>query len=696
MHMSYKRTRATFEADLHAPYAIFGTPLPEDGERDDGSYLPLWKQEVRDEKGRRRLHGAFTGGWSAGYFNTVGSKEGWTPATFVSSRTNRRKDESASTQQRAEDYMDEEDLADAAEAQTLKTTQAFAGLGSSTEDELRAGGLMGLFRADGDTMGLKLLRRMGWKDGQGIGPKVRRGARLDLGAKSNLTDGETHLFAPDNVEVMRFVHKTDRKGLGHSGQVKLSSLRHESKADGDEEGDGRDGVLSILSRGGTKKKPQRGGIGIGILNDTGSDDEDPYEIGPKIRYNRVVGGDKKKKGKKSSAAANPSLKNAPVFVPKTSRVGGSLRRCQDGRLPLDGFALATAMENLTIALSKYAPPPVPADWKSSKATASAESKAGTYVSAAEAAKSSTLDAKSRAAILGEKALPGKSVFDFISAASREKLAAASGRADLPPGLGEVPEGYAISEAEKQTMLWEQVPKLDRETAIAAIARGLRGPYADNEAKRARYKRYLEHHTNPKLSLPDRTSGMSDDDFLQEMTEFYNCARIFKPMTGFMASRFTTAKAPHIIGADPTQEKDLISVPEPKASDPAEEAAKMGMFGNMTRSVEDFYPTRLLCKRFNVKPPAHSRRDDEPDASNAPPGTSARPSYGSPMEDVQMPLQSASRTRGESPAAGEATAAALRGTPAIEGQVNPERNEAVEGKSANAEVLRAIFGDSDGE
>jgi G patch domain-containing protein 1 len=38
--------------------------------------VPLWKQEVRDEKGRRRLHGAFTGGFSAGYFNTVGSKEG--------------------------------------------------------------------------------------------------------------------------------------------------------------------------------------------------------------------------------------------------------------------------------------------------------------------------------------------------------------------------------------------------------------------------------------------------------------------------------------------------------------------------------------------------------------------------------------------------------------------------------------------
>lgn len=35
---------------------------------------PLWHQEVTDQEGRRRFHGAFTGGFSAGYYNTVGSK----------------------------------------------------------------------------------------------------------------------------------------------------------------------------------------------------------------------------------------------------------------------------------------------------------------------------------------------------------------------------------------------------------------------------------------------------------------------------------------------------------------------------------------------------------------------------------------------------------------------------------------------
>lgn len=70
--MAYKRSRAAFEADLQkqeSPYVFYGTPLPplDPDVRDDGSYVPEWQQEVRDERGRKRFHGAFTGGYSAGY-----------------------------------------------------------------------------------------------------------------------------------------------------------------------------------------------------------------------------------------------------------------------------------------------------------------------------------------------------------------------------------------------------------------------------------------------------------------------------------------------------------------------------------------------------------------------------------------------------------------------------------------------------
>jgi hypothetical protein len=63
----------------------YGTPLEQEvacpyyasraGPRDAAKAvaLPVHKQQVRDDQGRQRLHGAFTGGYSAGFFNTVGS-----------------------------------------------------------------------------------------------------------------------------------------------------------------------------------------------------------------------------------------------------------------------------------------------------------------------------------------------------------------------------------------------------------------------------------------------------------------------------------------------------------------------------------------------------------------------------------------------------------------------------------------------
>lgn len=60
-HNSHKRSRGK----AHANYISLGTELP-DQDGDDGAFVPEWKQTVTDEQGRRRLHGAFTGGFSAG------------------------------------------------------------------------------------------------------------------------------------------------------------------------------------------------------------------------------------------------------------------------------------------------------------------------------------------------------------------------------------------------------------------------------------------------------------------------------------------------------------------------------------------------------------------------------------------------------------------------------------------------------
>ncbi|KAJ7308576.1 hypothetical protein DFH08DRAFT_975170 [Mycena albidolilacea] len=63
-------------ARANESFCLIGTPLPPlEKSKDTGEFVPLWKQDVRDEQGRKRLHRAFTGGFSAGYFNTVKASE---------------------------------------------------------------------------------------------------------------------------------------------------------------------------------------------------------------------------------------------------------------------------------------------------------------------------------------------------------------------------------------------------------------------------------------------------------------------------------------------------------------------------------------------------------------------------------------------------------------------------------------------
>lgn len=146
--------------------------------------LPVHEQYATDSDGRRRFHGAFTGGFSAGYFNTVGSKEGWTPSTFVSSRAKRFE----SSRQKPEDFMDDEDLGEFGIApRNVETTKLFSrereGRGKRNNvpstsgislDSVMKYALEDLVVPCRMSIGVRLLKKMGWKEGQGIGPRVRQ------------------------------------------------------------------------------------------------------------------------------------------------------------------------------------------------------------------------------------------------------------------------------------------------------------------------------------------------------------------------------------------------------------------------------------------------------------------------------------------------------------------------------------------
>lgn len=604
--------------------------------------------------------------------------------------------------------MDEEDLADAQESEKLQTSLAFAGLGAIDADLGRSGGLAGLLHVQGETMGTKLLKRMGWKEGQGVGPKIRRKAKLGMAINpSTEGTGDTYLFAPENAPMIQLVRKTDRKGLGFEGESRLtplaSSRAGQLAQSDDEDADDQDFSLGrprlMVSKNNKNKNIKaRGGIGMGVLNDTGSDDEDPYEMGPRLSYNRVIGGSKniKKKKDANSTAANPALGSKPVFVPRRkaavkAAVGG-VRKCHDGRPPLEGFVLGQESDPLISMINvdgKFPPPEIPVDWKSSKDPETTRD-ASNYKSTADAAKASQLNPLSRADILGEKQLPGKSVFDFLTISARDRLAAATGKSDLPEAKGEIPEGYALSEEGKRRSLLERIPQLDKQSALGAMTRGAAGggPYGDNDDKRSRYRGYLELQAGLRSEPPSKPAKMTNDEWIQEFHEFYNVARIFRPMTGSMASRFTTSSSSSTLasGSDGKAGHDgLLSKPPSKPEDPAEAAAKMGMYGHMTRSIRDFHPTRLLCKRFNVKPPAHVQAEADVDATEAQRPAGTTPTRGMGQDTSFKPPVTLGNDQLQA-----------TGTPEQEVVVDSSRNEALETKRAGEEVFKAIFGDSSDE
>jgi G patch domain-containing protein 1 len=629
------------------------------------------------------------------YFNSVGSKDGWTPSTFVSSRKDRAQqsqDGKQKQQMRPEDFMDDEDLAERAEAQQLETQGAFAGLGSKSADGSAKGMFSDMFKTTGETMGVKLLQRMGWRQGQGVGARVKRRAQGDK-------TGEAHLFAPENTRMITFSKKTDKKGLGFAGEVSLDGLVGRKAEDEDDDSDADARILSanrskLLAK---PKKLKKSSFGVGVLNDTGSDDEDPYAIGPSINYSKIIGGDRKKRRGglvASSATQRPTFTSSKKISQRPASTLEGFRRCHDGRLPLDGFVLSTK-PLLILTEIRYPPPTVPSGWKPKRAT-KFDLKPTTFESTADAAKASSLDPKARSALLGEAPLPGKSIFDFITPASRDKLASASGRSNLPQARGEsAPAGFeASNNTTNSRTLWDLIPHLDPQTASAALHRGHSGwmPYAEDLDKRARYTAFITLSAGLSSTLPPRPQTWTADQWAKELREFAQAAEVFKPISGLMATRFTTSTAKPKLATDAPDAP--VEAPS-KPADPAEDAAKAGMYGPLTRSKHLFYPTRLLCKRFGVKPPANSGVDPGESAAGgggAGDGKSGTSGLVSKAALDRMMMHANHNMPSFASAGKEGGDGGIDETarPEERAQVDVETNEALEGTRPDEGVFKSVF------
>lgn len=537
--------------------------------------------------------------------------------------------------------MDEEDLADAANSQKLGTSRSFTGVGGRHDDALLTDRFIGLLHVKRETAGALLLSRMGWRDGQGIGPKVNRKPRLEsteiYSEDDAITMGSSHLFAPDDIPMVPFYRKTDRSGLG------LHTLDNSLDQDAGKKGAG--GVNkspeiqpfsgSHLTSRTSHGPSSRRGFGVGILNDSSSGEDDPYEIGPRISHIRRVRNQKKRKDltRVQGAVQVSSLANM--------RERGE---CRGEHSPLAGFVRGmTEGAEAVMASQLQGSFPVPTWWTPS-GLAAADPTVQTTRTHHPASSFRNLNSSARGHILGEPDTPSR------------------------VNVNSCPEPGLVAGSSSQA------PQPTRQAAEAALRREQegRGPYRSQPSKQGRYHRYLEYHTGRSPVAPAKPDGMADLDFDQELAEFYNCVAIFRPMAAPMASRFTAATA----SAPTTRSTTEI----PRDHDDPREAARLGMFGDLTRSILDFTPSGLLCKRFNVTPPC----------SNASTGARhfAAQGSGTVVPDVgsEVPL---SKCRDHPTAKDRETFSANAPSGKTSALRNPTRSD-----HASEQVFDAIFGDQE--
>ncbi|XP_022735993.1 G patch domain-containing protein TGH isoform X2 [Durio zibethinus] len=282
--------------------------------------LPPWKQEVRDEEGRRRFHGAFTGGFSAGYFNTVGTKEGWAPQSFTSSRKNRAEVK----QQSIFNFLDEDEKTEL-ESQNLGTSSQFDTFGftaaeyarkqANKEQKQRPSAIPGpvpdeLILPASESIGVKLLLKMGWRRGRAIKDlhasslyDARREARKAFLAfasedtkASHPTDFEPVEGEPENflaqpadddaqssqsLPVFVINPKQDLHGLGYDPFKHAPEFREKkrSRLSNDKQHGYRKAISIKDSLFGSKSGKAASGFGIGALEEFDAEDEDIYAAG---------------------------------------------------------------------------------------------------------------------------------------------------------------------------------------------------------------------------------------------------------------------------------------------------------------------------------------------------------------------------------------------------------------------------------
>ncbi|KAI5695092.1 hypothetical protein M8J75_010709 [Diaphorina citri] len=475
---------------------------------------------------------------------------------------------------------------------------------------------------------MKLLRRMGWKPGQGIGPRLSRrekqaatardlsrpkvygcampGDREGAAGKGQEEEEEEEeecesgfTYAPNEYVQYLVKPKDDEFGLGYKGLDRKPVLSSEKRGfnlfDLDEppgRNEAQDSGVTFIGRNNKKIKIHGQAFGVGAFE---VEDDDIYATEDMSRYDTSLA------PTGTRAPREPKSKPRGPKEPREGELEGfhlCEAQCVFGKffpppvLPPNYVPRAPALGTALRTPANSLPPDIPGDHPIKHARSAFE----------------------RAAILDEP-LPfvppvdsGLSGIPAVQSGSSGVPAVESGVPAMQSGSFIVPptgeSRSTLSDSnQRDTTKAETKERPQGENRILAKEGHSVGstfrPFANDPDKQKRYEQYI---TFVKLGVKDRLAqiqppSMTEWERQREAQEFASAHALYLPLSGAMADRFTR-------GSQADDTNPLVKVE--KSIDPGDEtlrnAAKSKMFGKLTRELSVWVPSDLLCKRFNIKPP----------------------------------------------------------------------------------------------
>uniref|UniRef100_A0A1I8NPE4 G-patch domain-containing protein n=1 Tax=Stomoxys calcitrans TaxID=35570 RepID=A0A1I8NPE4_STOCA len=605
----------------------YGTPLPM-LEMDEvvPSKKPVYAQDqiATDEQGRRRFHGAFTGGFSAGYWNTVGSKEGWTPQSFKSSRSEKAAGRVA---QKPEDFMDDEDLGEfGINPKGLQIQEDFTGAETSNEQRKRKflqadlkpipgePVLQQLLKPVKDKVAVRILKSWGWRPGQGVGPrqtlkekkmaKERNKRELyimekygcdfptttkslasdeDGGEEDSDEDSDDEItFAPEDFEAIPYARKTDRYGLGYTPLSRKSVLGGTSQTSSTQSSKEHINLFKPLEAiGKNNQKISFAGqaFGVGALED--DDDDDVYAADDLTRYDFSLEDKKKKKKTKKILGPDELIFEDFVLDLKPEKPAAFKVDIPFGWQPRNWYQKKSRFEPLDPRAQRNL----------ERKFAKPQDEEG------------EMTRQKRAQLLGEE----------LSKQEEEKSQKCVPATVLKPSVGDLQKQHKERQEKTKSLLEKISAKSSSFTrggiitlegeektapplSLEEISTSFK-PFVNDEAKQKRYEKFLAANLCNDQDIDEFLKNiqpveLSLWDRQIEKKEFVQAKKLYRPLKGIMSDRFVTESE--------VQAEQQVAEIQKDPSKPI----------GVERTKVVWKPQSLLCKRFNIAEPFGGLMEDE--------------------------------------------------------------------------------------